>query len=224
MLFFTCCDTINPKGGVAMENELLNIIAVCVCFAAGVVFCFFGNRWLKVILAIYGFIVGFIVGQALLSSLTGLTGLELLLCSVGVGVVVGLLFVLLLYLGIFLIGFGGGVLLGLLIADIFSLNILDWYVYVAILVLGCILGALTLNLRRIFISIFTSFIGASLLALGVYHLTSGSTVKMIEYFKDTQVLHTAYISTVYLASLAALFFIGLAVQLLITSKKAARVQ
>jgi hypothetical protein len=204
-----------------MENEFLNILAICVCFAGGIVFCFFGNRWLKIILAAYGFIAGFAAGHALLMNFTALSGTELILCSLGAGAALATLLVLLLYLGIFLIGFGGGVFLGLLAADVLNISIWDPYLYISILVVGCILGALTLNLRRIFISIFTSFIGASLLALGIYHLSAGNPAQMLEHIKDSRILHTAYTSTVYLASLAALFFTGLAVQLTITGKKKA---
>jgi hypothetical protein len=199
--------------------DIFEILALCVCMAAGVIFCFFGNRWLKVILAIYGFIVGFGVGHTLLSNFTSLAGLELILGSAGAGVVVALLFLFLLYLGIFLIGFGGGVLLSLLIVDALKLSLWDWYVYLAILVVGCILGTLTLNLRRIFVSIFTSFIGATLLAIGIYRIATGDTTPMLAILKDQQVLHSAYTSTIYLVSLAVLFFIGLIVQLTITSRK-----
>lgn len=204
-----------------MDNEILNILAICVCLAAGVVFCFFGNRWLKIILAVYGFIAGFAAGHAILYNFTAVRGTELLLCSLGAGAVLAVILVLLLYLGIFLIGFGGGVFLGFLVADILNKSIWDPYVYISILVVGCILGALTLNLRRIFISIFTSFIGASFLALGIYHLASGGGARMTDYFRDTLMLNRAYTSTVYLASLAALFFVGLVVQLTITGKKKA---
>ena len=207
--------------GMAMDNEVLNIIAIFVCLGAGFVFCFFGNRWLKIILAAYGFMAGFTAGHAILSSFTNLSGSELLLCSLGAGAVVAVLLVLLLYLGIFLIGFGGGVLLGLLVADVLNLSIWNTYVYISILVVGCILGALTLNMRRMFISLFTSFIGASLLALGIYHLSSGGSANMFEYFRNREILHAAYTSTIYLASLAALFFVGITVQLTITSKKKA---
>lgn len=202
-----------------MDNQVFEILALCACLAAGVVFCFFGNRWLKVILAVYGFIVGFGVAHTLLSNFTALKGIELILCSAGAGAVVALLFVFLLYLGIFLIGFGGGLLLSLLIVDVLGLSVWDWYVYVAILVVGCILGTLTLNMRRIFVSIFTSFIGASLLALGIYRIVTGDSTSILTVLKDQQVLHSAYTSSVYLISLAALFLIGLIIQLTVTSRK-----
>jgi hypothetical protein len=202
-----------------MDDQIFEILALCACLAAGIVFCFFGNRWLKVILAVYGFFVGFGVGHTLLTNLTALKGIELMLGSAGVGILVALLFVFLLYLGIFLIGFGGGVLLSLLIVDVLNLSVWDWYVYVAILVVGCILGTLTLNLRRIFVSIFTSFIGASMLALGIYRIATGDSTPILSILKDQQVLHSAYSSVIYLVSLAALFFIGLIIQLTVTSRK-----
>lgn len=205
-----------------MDNEILEIIALCVCIAAGVVFCFFGNRWLKAILAIYGFIAGFLAANALLSSFTSLSGLELILCSAGAGVAGAVLLVLLLYLGIFLIGFGGGVLLSLLIVDLLNLNIFDWYVYISVLVVSMALGALTLNMRRIFVSVFTSFIGASMLAVAIYRIANWDAFKILEFIKDRQTLHDAYTSTVYLAALAALFFVGVAVQLAITGGSNAR--
>lgn len=203
---------------MAMDNEILEILALCVCVAAGFVFCFFGNRWLKVILAIYGFIAGFIAAHSILSVFTSLTDIELLLCSAGAGIAGALLFVLLLYLGIFLIGFGGGALLSLLIVDVLGLELLDWPVYISVLVAGMIMGALTLNLRRIFVSVFTSFIGSSLLAAGVYKAVNWNAFNLLDFFKDRQTMHVVYTSAVYLAALAALFFIGVVVQLAITSR------
>lgn len=201
-----------------MDNEILEILALCVCVAAGIVFCFFGNRWLKVILAIYGFIAGFLAAHSILSAFTSLTNLELMLCSAGAGIAGALLFVLLLYLGIFLIGFGGGVLLSLLIVDVLNLNLFDWPVYISVLVVGMIMGALTLNLRRIFVSVFTAFIGSSLLAAGIYKIANWDALNLFDFFKNQKTLHGVYTSTVYLAALAALFFIGVAVQLTITSR------
>lgn len=201
-----------------MDTQTMEIIALCACIIGGIIFCFFGNRWLKVIVAIYGFAVGFLVARIILSNLTNLSGVEVLLASAGGGVVGALLFVFLLYFGIFLIGFGGGVLLSLLVIDAFNLNIFEWYVYVPVIIVGSILGSLTLNLRRIFISIFTSFIGASALALAIYQLSVGGSLKILEFFSDMNTMHSIYSSTIYLVSLAVLFIIGLIVQLTLTSK------
>ncbi len=184
----------------------------------GVVFCFFGNKWLKIILAVYGFAAGFVLSFLLLPHIASLSETLFLLISIGVGVVGALLFVFLLYIGIFFIGFGGGLLLCVLAVSVFNLNILDWFVYVPIMIVSSLLGTLTLNNRRIFISVFTSFIGASALAQFIYQIISGISIDAL-LLKNEQAIYATYSSTVYLVSLAVLFVSGLVVQLLITSKK-----
>lgn len=202
-----------------MDNQTLAIIALIVYILVGAVFCFFGNKWLKVILAVYGFIVGFLLANTLLPMFTSLGGVEVLLISLGVGVVGALLFVLLLYVGIFFIGFGAGILLGLLFVDVFALNIYEWYVFVPVLIVACILGSLTLNNRRIFVSIFTSYIGASMLAVAVYSIIYGINLDMLISYGNVKAVGGMYMSMAYLIALVVLFVAGIVVQLTLTSKK-----
>ncbi len=136
--------------------DILAVIILIVNLLLGIVFCFFGNRWLKIVLGVYGFAAGFLLGNTLLPIVTSFGDTAVLLASLGLGVVGALLFVFVLYLGIFFIGFGGGLLLCLLAAEFFRLNILEWYVFIPMLLICAGLGALTLNNRRIFISVFTA--------------------------------------------------------------------
>ena len=199
--------------------DAVSIVILIVCAVIGVVFCFFGNRWIKVIVGVYGFVVGFLIANTLLNMLTTITGVGEWLISIGAGLVGAVLFIYLIYLGIFSIGFGGGILLCLLLVDAFGLNLFDWYIYIPVLVISSVFGALTLNLRRIFVSIFTSFIGASVLAQVIYQISSGDTSQALVLYSNQQIVYAAYTSTIYLVSLAALFCIGLIVQLAITGKK-----
>lgn len=201
-----------------MDMQALSIILLIINLAVGVVFCFFGNRWLKVILGVYGFVVGFIVGNTVLPLVTSMGDTAVLLASLGVGALGALLFILLLYVGIFFIGFGGGMLLCLLLVQVLGLNLLDWYVYIPVLIISSVLGSLTLNHRRIFVSVFTAYIGASALAQFVDQLVNG--VKMQSFvLYDTQTTYNAYTSTVYLIALAGFFVAGLIIQLMVTSNK-----
>ncbi len=202
-----------------MDSQTLAIIMLIVYLLIGIVFCFFGNRWIKIIIAVYGFVLGFLLASTLLPAVTSLSDIAVLLISLGAGVVGAVLFVLFFYAGIFFIGFGGGVLLCLLLIEVFSLNIFDWYVYIPVLIVGCILGSITLNKRRIFVSIFTAFIGASALAQFIYHLTSNLQLTSLAAYYDQQTMFGAFSSTVYLITLAALFVAGLVIQLTVTSKK-----
>jgi len=202
-----------------MDNQTLAIIALIVYIIFGAVFCFFGNKWLKVILAIYGFILGFLLANTLLPMFTSLGGLEVLLISLGVGVVAALLFVLFLYAGLFFIGFGAGLLLSLLIVDAFGLNIYDWFIYVPVLIIACILGSLTLNKRRIFVSIFTAFIGSSMLATALYAIINGINSDTLLSYGNIEAMGGMYTSVLYLIAMVVLFVAGIVVQLTVTSKK-----
>ncbi|MDD5016642.1 MAG: DUF4203 domain-containing protein [Eubacteriales bacterium] len=203
-----------------MDTGTLAIIMLVAYLAVGIVFCFFGNRWLKVIVAVYGFVAGYMLAGVLVPMLfSSLSDTVVLLISLGVGVVGALLFVFLIYVGIFFIGFGGGVLLSLLLIDVFNLNLFDWYVYIPVLVISCIFGSLTLNRRRIFISIFTSFIGASAIAQFIYQVAGGIKPETMMLYYDQQATYSAYSSLIYIISLVVLFFAGLVVQLAVTSKK-----
>ena len=94
-----------------MDMQTLAIIILVVNLAVGVVFCFFGNRWLKVILGVFGFSAGFVLANTILPLISSMSDTGVLLVSVGAGAVGALLFILFLYFGIFFIGFGGGMLL-----------------------------------------------------------------------------------------------------------------
>lgn len=202
-----------------MDDQTLAIIALVVYIVFGVIFCFIGNKWLKIILAVYGFILGFLMVNTLLPMFTSIGSLEVLLISLGAGVVIALLFVLLLYAGLFFLGFGAGLLLSLLIVDTFGLNILSWYIYIPVLVIGCILGALTLNKRRIFVSIFTAFIGASMLATALFSIINGINAQTLISYSNIEATGVMYTSVVYLIALVVLFVAGIVVQLAVTSRK-----
>jgi len=202
-----------------MDSQIVAIIALAIYILVGVVFCFFGNKWLKVVLAIYGFIAGFLLAYTLLPMFTSLDSAYMILISLGAGVVGALLFVLLMYAGIFFIGFGAGVVLSLLIIDAFNLNLYLWYVYIPVIIIGCILGSITLNNRRIFVSIFSSYIGASMLAVALYAIVNGinsDNLMLTSRFQDAAGLYTSWL---YIITLAVSFVAGLVIQLTITSKK-----
>ncbi len=199
-----------------MDEQLILILLLIIDLGLGVVFCFFGNRWLKVILAIYGFAAGFLLANTIFPIFTSFSGTTLLLASLCAGAAGALIFVFLLYFGIFCIGFGGGLLLCMLLTDVLALNVLSWYVYIPALVICCLLGALTLNHKRIFIAVFTAFIGASALAQFVDQIVGGIRTQSLVLY-DSQATYSAYSSTVYLVALGVLFVGGLIVQL--TGKK-----
>ena len=203
-----------------MDHGTLEIIALCACAAAGIIFCFFGCRWRWAAAAIYGLAVGGVAGYFLTAVfLPSVGATERLLISAGAGVVLALLFSFFIHLGVFMIGFGGGMLLSLLVIEVFRLNVTDWFVYVPAVAAGCIFGVLTLNLKRIFLSVFTSFIGSTLLALVAYQLSYGGAIKIIEFFRKLDAVRDAYASSVFLVAFAVLFAAGIIIQIALTAKE-----
>ena len=205
-----------------MEPQTLGILLLAAHLIIGIILCFFGNKWLKGIVAVYGFAIGFMLAHTLLPVVTQLGDTPMLLISIGMGIVGALVFVLLIYVGIFFIGFGAGVTLCLLIIRACGLNMLDWYVYIPAMVIASVFGSLTLNWRRIFIAIFTAFIGASALAQFVYHIWSGLQPSTLVSYYSEEAAYEAYTSAVYLIALGVLFVGGLVVQLAITKKESKR--
>jgi hypothetical protein len=205
-----------------MESQTLGILLLAAHLIIGVILCFFGNRWLKAIVAVYGFAVGFMLAHTLLPVVTQLSDTPVLLVSIGAGIAGAVLFVLLIYVGIFFIGFGAGITLCLLIIRAFGFNMLDWYVYIPAMVIASIFGSLTLNWRRIFIAIFTAFIGASALAQFVYQVWNGLQPATLASYYGQEATYEAYTSAVYLVALGVLFVGGLIVQLAITKKEPKR--
>ena len=106
----------------------------------------------------------------------------------------------------------------MLLVQVLGLNLLDWYVYIPVLIISSIFGALTLNQRKIFVSVFTAYIGASMLAQFVDQIVNGVTVQSLVLY-DTQTTYQAYTSTVFLVALAGFFLAGLIIQLMVTGKK-----
>ncbi len=195
----------------------ITIIAILTAhLLVGIVFCFLGNRWLKIILGVYGLAFGFVLSGVLLSLLSSYNGAALLLLRLGAGAAAAAIFVLIPHFGVFFIGFGGGMLVCILAASIFNLNILNWYVYGGGLLTCCLLGALTLGFRRIFVAVFTSFTGAYALAQFVYQIINTNVQSLI--ISDIKAVYSTFSSMLFLAMLFGLFFLGVIVQLTVTDK------
>lgn len=135
------------------------IIAALLTLGVGVVVCFFGERLLKLVLGLLGFLAGAVAatGLALLLS----SGAELVLLVAGLvgGVIGALLLVWAFRVGVFLVGATGGVLLaGPLGAG------LSGAAQVAVIgALAIVGGVLALRLRRVVVGLATAIIGAALM-------------------------------------------------------------
>ena len=149
----------------------------------GILNCFFGYRWFRVLLAIWGFFLGGALGMSLVAQ-----GAPLVILIVGfISAILGAIAITLLFrVAVFLVGavLGYSLTLALLTTLGVSGNVLLWALLGA-----AIFGAVALLLNRYFVVIITAFSGASTILTGVTLILTGEQV--IEAFRQREALQAA---------------------------------
>ena len=136
----------------------------------GIVNCFFGYVYFRLLLGVWGFIMGGVLGISLASD-----GAPVVVLAAGlIGAVLGAVLIYLLFrVGVLIIGaLLGYVLTAALLAQLgFSENI-----FLLALVGAVIFGILALVINRVFIIVLTAFSGASAIITGVSLLMNAERV------------------------------------------------
>lgn len=143
----------------------------------GLLNCFFGYRLFKIILGIWGFIAGAVLGVGIATTMSGELWLAILAGLIG-GVVGAVLFVLLYFVGIFLLGAGLGFLLGGAIVS--ALNIggpVQWVIAGVLAIVG---GIVAVIVQKFMIILSTALGGAAMAVGGIYTLAGGQLLRSIE--------------------------------------------
>jgi hypothetical protein len=156
------------------ENQVLieRIVFGVIAIGLGLVLCFAGYRLFRILIAIWGFFVGFLIGSQVTANLTGTVFLGTVTSWVA-GLLAGLVLAALAYtlykIAIILLGasLGYTVGAGVMVALGFDPN--GFQVVIAGLVLALVLAVLILkfNLVRLLIIINTALSGANILLIGV---------------------------------------------------------
>ncbi len=150
---------------------VLSIIYCVLAGIFGIMFCFFGYKYLRKLLFVLGFLIGALVTYIIVAPL--MTTLLAILVSVAAGVVVGLLMFFLYVLGIFVTGacFGGG--LALVVCGLCGWSVAYVGVIVAMCVAAILFGVLAVIFRRALMIISTSFTGASAIVMYLGYVVFG---------------------------------------------------
>jgi hypothetical protein len=159
------------------ESFFALVIGGFIALLFGTALLFAGYRFFIVLLPIFGFVLGFIVGAQAIQGLFGDAFLATVTSWV-VGFVVALVFAVLAYLvyifavGIIAFGLGYAVVEGLFQALGFSPNFLIWLiaVVVGLIVAG---GALVLNVQKLVIIVATAILGAGTILATFLYLFGG---------------------------------------------------
>ena len=182
----------------------------------GALSCFAGYRLLKIVLALYGFLLGAMMA----SSVMGVSNSVGMIVAAVVGGLVGsLVFVFAYFIGIALIGAG----LGALVANLIWSGVRPGDVPWQFAVVAAIVGAITsMVLQRYVIIVSTAFSGSWTLIIGAITVAADRTVVRAASGADAWVFYPVspapggrWVSVAWVV----VGLIGTGVQLAITSKK-----
>jgi hypothetical protein len=149
----------------------IEIIAI----AFGLLNCFFGYRIFRVLLGIYGFVVGAGVGIFVASNLAAGQALWLAVGAVAGGIIGAVLMVLLYFVGVFVVGAFGGVLLVNAIGAVTGFAVPT----VVVIIAAVVVGILALILQRAVLVLLTAFAGAWAAVSGGALLLAGRSLPAI---------------------------------------------
>jgi hypothetical protein len=150
------------------ERLIISLLALII----GFLFCFLGYRLFRMIMAIWGFLLGFLVGAQFVLSLLGSSTLATTLAWV-TGVVLGLVLATLAYAlytaALTLLGASIGYMLGVGLMEVLGLGNQTILVVIIGLILAVLFAILilALDLARLFIIANTAMGGAASLILGL---------------------------------------------------------
>lgn len=195
-----------------MLNPLWLKIYMFVIAVVGLLMCFYGYRIFRLVLALFGVVMGAvgagIVGYQLAP---GNTAVAIFCACIG-GLLGGVLFVAIYYIGLFFFGAGFGAAIAAAIMGSHSPNAAT-FVIIAFAVIG---GIIALLLQRIIIIVGTALEGASMLTSVLWIIYTGYPLSKLgqEYPKMKQEQ-----SYVFLGGMAALALAGIVIQFITTSEK-----
>lgn len=161
-------------------ETILPVLPALAIFSLGLISCFFGYRVFNVILVVWGFIGGAVIGMAIAANSVTSTQLLAMLVS---GMVGALLSRLLYHVGVFIIGVSFGVSLAIVAVGFFGI---DQPPLILGAVFGIIGGIAAVALSKWMIMVATAFSGASLIIMSVmfffgrYSIDNIGTLRLME--------------------------------------------
>lgn len=159
--------TIDANGLVS--PAVLNKIYLSACVLTGALMCFFGYRAFKVVLGIFGVLVGGYAAASVGYQMADENrALAALVCGLAGGILGGVLMVALYLLSVFVVGAGLGVIVGALVTTRAGADVR----LIVIAVLAFLGGLLALFVQRAIIITATALNGAALVVGGLWMIAS----------------------------------------------------
>jgi hypothetical protein len=205
-----------PGDLTSLSREATVLIAL-VSVAFGLLNCLLGYRIFRIMLGVYGFILGAVAGFALVVTVAPGETLWLLLGAVGGGVLGAVLLVVFYFVGVFF----AGALAGALLADILALSLGVDLPLLVFVVAALVAGIAALFFQRIGVILSTALGGAWIAVGSVLSLISGQGLNLRQVFALTNEHRAGLALWVVLVVWLALAVAGMILQFGTTRKKEA---
>jgi len=146
------------------------IVLGIICILTGLVMCFAGYRFLKVLLFLTGFYVGYWLCYSIMTNVADYENWIYFVSSLAAGIILGCIMIFILPLGIFCIGALAGFFLSIWILSFVSADAAiqeDTYRWIFIVGMALVFGVIAIFVQKILIIVSSSFVGAYLLFYGI---------------------------------------------------------
>jgi hypothetical protein len=193
---------------MAFQDFLIGALVLLV----GLLFCFVGYRFFRILITIWGFFAGFNLGTA---AMTALFNNAFLGTTTGIilGLVIGLVFAVLAYFfyyfAVVLLGASAGYDLGSGFIGAIGLNnpgFIAVIVGVALAIIFVLL-ILILNLPKLLIMVFTALGGAVAMIVGLLILVGQAKVAYLQFGEAVALVKASWIWTIVAIALAVVGFL-----------------
>ena len=192
---------------MAFQDFLIGALVMLI----GLLFCFVGYRFFRILITIWGFFAGFNLGAA---AMTGLFSNPFLGTTTGIvlGLVLGLVFAVLAYFfyyfAVVLLGATAGYDLGSGLVGLISnnLNLIAFIVGVVVAVIFVLL-ILILNLPKLLIMVFTALGGAVAMIVGLLILIGQAKVAYLQFGEAVALVRASWFWTIVAIALAVVGFL-----------------
>jgi hypothetical protein len=205
-----------PDYLTSLSGEATILIAF-VSIAFGLLNCLFGYRIFRIMLAVYGFVLGAVVGFAFVATVAAGQTLWLLVGAVAGGLLGAVLMVVFYFVGVFFVG----ALAGALLTDIVTLSLGVDPPLLVLLVVALVAGVAALFFQRIGVILSTALGGAWIAVGGAFSLASGQGLNLRPVFAQTSDYRAGLALWLVLALWLALAIVGTIVQFRTTAEKTA---
>ena len=192
---------------MAFQDFLIGALVMLI----GLLFCFVGYRFFRILITIWGFFAGFNLGAA---AMTGLFNNAFLGTTTGIvlGLVLGLVFAVLAYFfyyfAVVLLGATAGYDLGSGLVGLISnnLNVIAFIVGVVVAVVFVLL-ILILNLPKLLIMVFTALGGAVAMIVGLLILLGQAKVAYLQFGDAVALVRASWFWTIVAIAIAVVGFL-----------------